>query len=183
MDGINFHFSGRAMVLNAIPDHLKQGLDIVFIGFNPSIRSGETGHHYANPTNRFWKILFQSGLTPRVYRTEEDGNLIELGYGLTNIVERPTREASEITKEEYQEGRILLNEKLETYRPRIACFVGKGVYQQFSGKKNVPWGWQEESSVGGVRDFVAPSSSGLVRMKVEEISAIYRELLDGGQPV
>jgi double-stranded uracil-DNA glycosylase len=183
MNDSEIQFSGWVIVLNAIQDHLKQGLDIVFIGFNPSIRSGETGHHYANPTNRFWKILYQSGLTPRVYRTEEDGSLIELGYGLTNIVERPTREASDITKEEYREGRVLLKEKLETYRPRIACFVGKGVYQQFSGKKKVPWGWQGESTVGGVRDFVAPSSSGLVRMKVEDISAIYRELLDGGRPV
>ncbi|XXM72971.1 mismatch-specific DNA-glycosylase [Lysinibacillus sphaericus] len=165
--------------MDTIPDHLDHGLDIVFIGFNPSIRSSETGHHYANPTNRFWKILYQSGLTPRLYQASEDANLLELGYGLTNIVERPTKDASEITKEEYREGRILLKEKLETYRPRIACFVGKGVYQQFSGKRKVPWGWQEESIVNGVRDFVAPSSSGLVRMKVEEISAIYLKLLNG----
>ncbi len=169
--------------MDTIPDHLEHGLDIVFIGFNPSIRSSETGHHYANPTNRFWKILYQSGLTPRLYHTEEDGSLLELGYGLTNIVERPTKDASEITKEEYREGRILLKEKLETYRPRIACFVGKGVYQQFSGKKKVPWGWQEESTVPGVRDFTAPSSSGLVRMKVDEISAIYRTLLEGDRSV
>ena len=102
---------------------------------------------------------------------------------MTNIVERPTKDASEITKEEYREGRILLKEKLETYRPRIACFVGKGVYQQFSGKKKVPWGWQEESTVPGIRDFTAPSSSGLVRMKVDEISAIYRTLLEGDRSV
>jgi double-stranded uracil-DNA glycosylase len=169
--------------MNKIPDHLEHNLDIVFIGFNPSIRSSETGHHYANPTNRFWKILYQSDLTPRLYHSDEDGSLLELGYGLTNIVERPTKDASEITKEEYREGRILLKEKLETYRPRIACFVGKGVYQQFSGKKKVPWGWQEESTVHGVRDFVAPSSSGLVRMKVEGISAIYRKILEGDRSV
>jgi double-stranded uracil-DNA glycosylase len=165
--------------LNSIPDHLQEGLDIIFIGFNPSIMSGETGHHYANPTNRFWKILHQSGLTPRLYRTEEDGDLIGLGYGMTNIVERPTKDASEITKDEYEEGRILLKEKLERYKPRVACFVGKGVYQQFAKKKKVPWGWQEESVVEEVRDFVAPSSSGLVRMKVEEIADIYRRLLSG----
>jgi double-stranded uracil-DNA glycosylase len=169
--------------LSSIPDHLQKTLNIVFIGFNPSIMSGETGHHYANPTNRFWKILYQSGLTPRLYRTEEDGDLIELGYGMTNIVARPTKDASEITKAEYEEGRVILKEKLEMYRPRTACFVGKGVYQQFAKKKKVPWGWQEESVVEGVCDFVAPSSSGLVRMKVEEIADIYRKLLNVERPL
>ncbi|MFD1736965.1 G/U mismatch-specific DNA glycosylase [Bacillus salitolerans] len=160
--------------MNPIPDHLKQNLDIVFIGFNPSIRSGETGHHFANPNNRFWKILHEAGLTPRLYTTEEDKDLLDIGYGLTNIVERPTKEAADITKEEYEEGREILKAKLSKYKPRIACYVGKGVYQQFSTKRKVAWGFQPESVVAGVHDFVAPSSSGLVRMRIEEIVAIYK---------
>ncbi|HZG74181.1 MAG TPA: G/U mismatch-specific DNA glycosylase [Chondromyces sp.] len=163
--------------MKPIRDHLKQNLDILFVGFNPSIRSGETGHHFANPNNRFWKILFEAGLTPRKYAPTEDNQLLELGYGLTNIVARPTKTAEEITKEEYREGRQLLREKIERYQPKVVCFVGKGVYQEYSGKKKVPWGPQEESVVPGTVDFVAPSSSGLVRMKVEEIVEIYRGLL------
>lgn len=31
--------------MEGISDHLKENLDILFVGFNPSIRSGETGHH------------------------------------------------------------------------------------------------------------------------------------------
>lgn len=162
--------------MKPIPDHLEKGLKIVFIGFNPSIRSSETGHHFANPNNRFWKILFESGLTPRLYKTEEDKQLLKLGYGLTNIVERPTKEAVEITKEEYEEGRLKLVEKLETYKPKIACYVGKGVYQELSKKKSIPWGKQEKSVVDGVIDFVAPSSSGLVRMRIGEIVDIYKQL-------
>lgn len=72
--------------MEGISDHLKENLDILFVGFNPSIRSGETGHHYANPNNRFWKILFESGLTPRKYEPTEDSSLLDLGYGFTNIV-------------------------------------------------------------------------------------------------
>lgn len=162
--------------MKPIADHLEKGLKIVFIGFNPSIRSGETGHHFANPNNRFWKILFESGLTPRLYKTEEDKQLLQLGYGLTNIVERPTKEALEITKEEYEEGRLMLVEKLEMYKPKIACYVGKGVYQELSKKKSIPWGKQETSVVDGVIDFVAPSSSGLVRMRIGEIVDIYKQL-------
>jgi double-stranded uracil-DNA glycosylase len=163
--------------MESIGDHLKTNLDIVFIGFNPSIRSGETGHHYANPNNRFWKILFEAELTPRKYEAYEDATLVDIGYGLTNIVARPTKAADEITKEEYRIGREGLKSKLEYYRPKIACFVGKGVYQEYSGKRKMGWGVQEESMIEGTIDFVAPSSSGLVRMKLEEIVQIYRQLV------
>ena len=160
----------------SIPDHLQEGLRVVFVGFNPSLRSGETGHHYANPNNRFWTILHQAGLTPRKYRPEEDRQLIELGYGLTNIVARPTRAAAEISPEEYEQGRQELLEKIRRFRPRVVCFVGKGVYEQYSGRKNISWGVQAEGKVPGVKEFVAPSSSGLVRMSLPEVVAIYREL-------
>jgi TDG/mug DNA glycosylase family protein len=161
---------------NSIPDHIRPGLRILFVGFNPSIRSGETGHHYANPNNRFWRILYEAGLTPRLYKPEEDGKLLELGFGFTNIVARPTKTAEEITKEEYAEGRKILKEKIKRYLPKIVCFVGKGVYEQYSGRRNVPWGVQSDPLVPGVVEFVAPSSSGLVRMRLEEMADIFREL-------
>ncbi|WP_026693988.1 mismatch-specific DNA-glycosylase [Peribacillus kribbensis] len=162
--------------MQPIPDHIEDGLQILFVGYNPSIRSGETGHHFANPNNRFWKLLFESGLTDRKYATEEDGKLLDSGYGFTNIVARPTKAADEITKEEYMEGRRELKAKIRQYKPRIVCFVGKGVYLEYTGRKRAPWGFQETSEVPGVLDFVAPSSSGLVRMKIDEIAGIYREL-------
>lgn len=162
--------------MEAIYDHIDHELHILFVGYNPSIRSGETGHHYANPTNRFWSILFESGITARKYAPTEDFKLVELHYGLTNIVSRPTVGAADITKEEYQNGRIELIEKIEHFQPKIVCFVGKGVYQEYSGVRQVEWGKQGKSLVEGTIDFVAPSSSGLVRMKKEEIVDIYRNL-------
>lgn len=165
-------------MFNEIPDHLRKNLDIVFVGFNPSLKSAETGHHYANPNNRFWKVLYESGLTPRKYSPYEDFKLLDLGYGFTNIVARPTKTAAEITKEEYKKGSEILQEKLMFYRPRMVCFVGKGVYEQYSGRKKVDWGKQPEETIPGIIDFVAPSTSGLVRMKVDEMIAIYKELND-----
>ncbi len=165
-------------MLAAIPDHLRPGLKIVFVGYNPSLRSGETGHHFANANNRFWKVLHLAGLTPRQYQPEEDGELLKLGYGLTNIVDRPTRAAVEITRREYREGRVSLLNKLTYYRPRIVCFVGKGVFEDYSGRRHISWGVQPECAIAGVRDFVAPSTSGLVRMSLDEIVAIYRGLYE-----
>lgn len=162
--------------MDYIYDHIKKNLDILFVGFNPSIRSGETGHHYANPNNRFWTILHQSGITPRKYAPTEDFKLLDLNFGLTNIVSRPTIGAADITREEYRAGREELKRKIEINMPRIVCFVGKGVYQEYSGHRQIDWGVQERPVVPDTIEFVAPSSSGLVRIKLEEIVAIYREL-------
>ncbi|MDQ1145597.1 TDG/mug DNA glycosylase family protein [Bacillus sp. SORGH_AS 510] len=162
--------------MKPINDHIKEGLKILFVGFNPSIRSGEVGHHYANPNNRFWRILYEAGITPRKYDPYEDADLLEIGYGFTNIVQRPTKAADEITKDEYKEGREILKSKIEQLKPKLVCFVGKGVYQQYSGRKEIPWGAQEESVLAGITDFVAPSSSGLVRMKMDEIVEIYKQV-------
>lgn len=164
--------------MDEVMDHLDYGLSVLFIGFNPSLRSGEVGHHYANPRNNFWRILQKSGLTPRLYDASEDGELLKLGYGFTNIVARPTRGAEDIARDEYNKGREILKSKLVQYRPRIACFVGKGVYTEFSRQSQAKWGFQPEPVVEEVLEFVAPSSSGLVRMPFDEIVGIYRQLSD-----
>lgn len=164
--------------MKPVCDNVKENLQILFVGFNPSLRSSETGHHFANPNNRFWRILYEAGLTPRKYLASEDDQLVELGMGITNIVPRPTKAADEITKEEYKEGREVLKKKIELLKPKVVCFVGKGVYQQYSGKKVAPWGMQNVQVVPGSIDFVAPSSSGLVRMKLDEIIEIYKQLTE-----
>lgn len=161
-----------------VPDHLDDGLSILFIGFNPSLQSGETGHHYANSRNNFYRILHRSGLTPRLYDASEDQDLLKLGYGFTNIVARPTRGVDDIERQEYAEGREILRRKLRQYLPRIACFVGKGVYTEYSRRSKVDWGFQPDPVIPEIHEFVAPSSSGLVRMPMEEIVGIYRQLAE-----
>jgi len=161
-----------------ITEKLTTGLAILFVGFNPSPMSHARGFNYAGRNNRFYRILAAAGLTDRYYAPEESVCFPNrFGYGFTNIVARPTARAEELTQAEYDEGRQVLYEKLEKYRPQVACYVGKGVYQQFSKRKQVPWRMQEESVVRGVWDFVAPSSSGLVRMTLAEQVEIYRDLL------
>jgi TDG/mug DNA glycosylase family protein len=163
--------------LRPIPDHLAPNLRLLFVGYNPGIRSSETGHHYANPSNRFWKIIHEAGITDRRYRPEEDQDLLKLGIGFTNIVARPTKTAAEITKQEYEEGARLLLGKLTRFRPQVACYVGKGVYEELSGRRDIDWGRQPHSVIEGVIDYVVPSSSGLVRMPLPDIISIYAGIL------
>jgi len=162
--------------MKTVPDVIRPSLTILFIGFNPSLLSAERGHHFAGPSNRFWGLLYDAGLTERKFRPEEDRKLLDYGYGITNIVARPTKAAAEITRAEYEEGRIELRKKLTEYRPKIACYVGLGVYRQFSRLSPVACGLQPASVVTGIIDFVVSSSSGLNRIPLDQQRFWFGEL-------
>ncbi|KAA0193657.1 hypothetical protein HAZT_HAZT008333 [Hyalella azteca] len=127
-----------------LPDHLKHGLDIVIIGINPGLFAAFKGHHYAGPGNHFWKCLYLSGLIPEPLGAEDDGSLLKYNIGFTNIVARTTRGSAELTRLEIKQGGEMLVSKLRFYRPRIAVFNGKGIYEIFSGKKDFQFGKQPE---------------------------------------
>lgn len=157
-------------------DILKPHLRLVFCGYNPSLTSGRSGHHYAHPGNRFWRVLSASGITERLYGPEEDAVLLDLGIGFTNLVSRPTRRADELTREEIEAGAETLRRKLERYEPRVVAYTGIGVYRWFRATSKVSWGVQDAPAVPGVTDVVVPSPSGLNRMCFEELVEHYRVL-------
>jgi TDG/mug DNA glycosylase family protein len=169
--------------MDKVRDIIAFDLKILFIGFNPGMRSAETGHHFAGYSNRFWKLLSLAGLTPRQLKPEEDILLLQYGFGITNIVDRPTRAAAEITKEEYREGRLNLQAKLELYQPKVAAYAGIGVYQEFAKLKSVVCGAQQVGVVAGIIDFVLPSPSGLNRMILTDQLAYYQQLFHLAQSV
>jgi double-stranded uracil-DNA glycosylase len=157
-------------------DLLQPGLKLVFCGYNPSLVSGRSGHHYAHPGNRFWRVLCASGITTRLYKPEEDKLLLGVGVGFTNLCSRPTRRADELTQEEIQAGSLALRVKLERFKPRVVAYTGIGVYRWFRATSKVSWGVQKTSTVPGVTDVVVPSPSGLNRMSFEELVDHYRTL-------
>lgn len=164
-----------------LPDYLGKDMIILFIGYNPGIRSAETGHHYAGKGNAFFPLLFQSGLIQEPLTPEDDGRLLPgYGYGLTNLVARPTLGIKDLTRHDYREGSERLRRILEQYRPSIAAYVGIGVYKHFTGLKTVSLGRREQSAVHGVADFVLPSTSGLnaipLKEKVRWFAALRREM-------
>lgn len=157
-------------------DLLAPGLNLLFCGYNPSLRSGHTGHHYAHPGNRFWRVLHAAGITDRLYAPEEDEKLLNLGIGFTNLCPRPTRRADELTKEEIRAGAEELRTRLEYHEPRAVAYTGIGVYKWFRATSKVGWGVQDSPAVPDVTDVVVPSPSGLNRMRFEELVEHYRVL-------
>ena len=108
-------------------DLLAPDLKLLFCGYNPSLVSGRSGHHYAHPGNRLWRVLFAVGITDRLYRPEEDARLLDLGIGFTNLCPQPTRRADELTREEIRAGSEALRAKLGRFRPRAVAYTGIGV--------------------------------------------------------
>ncbi|PNP83280.1 hypothetical protein FNYG_03602 [Fusarium nygamai] len=163
--------------LKGLPDAIGSNLLVLFIGLNPGIQTARTGHAYAHPSNLFWKLLYSSGLTPRLCTPTEDRQLPELySMGFTNIVARPSRNGSELSKQEMDEGVEILHEKCRKYRPESVCVVGKSIWESIwrvrHGKpvgKAFKYGWQDESENMGVIEgewegskvFVSSSTSGL----------------------
>lgn len=142
-----------------LPDYLEMNLDVVFVGINPGLMAAHRGRYYAGPGNHFYKLLHESGLTPRCLSYEEDNKLLQFGIGLTNIVARATRSSADLKRTEIKEGSKVVEEKLRLYKPRIAVFNGKCIYEVFASKTgNFNFGLQPEK-VGETAIWVTPSSS------------------------
>ena len=97
---------------------------MLFVGINPGVRSAQTGHHFAGFSNRFWKLLFEAGLVAERLTYEDDVRLPEFGYGITNLIARPSPGIDTLLPAEYVEGWTVLERKIRRYRPRIVALVG-----------------------------------------------------------
>src|SRR5215203_4676121 len=86
-----------------LKDRVKPPLRLLFVGINPGVRSALTGHHFAGYSNRFWNLLHLSGLTPELLRAPDDHRLPAWGYGITNLIARPTPGIDTLRPEEYVE--------------------------------------------------------------------------------
>ncbi|KAG8578347.1 hypothetical protein GDO81_010460 [Engystomops pustulosus] len=125
--------SEAELMTKTLPDILTFNLDIVIIGINPGLMAAYKGHHYPGPGNHFWKCLFLSGLSDVQLNHLDDHALPEkYGIGFTNMVERTTPGSKDLSSKEFREGGRILLQKLQKYKPRVAAFNGKCIYEIFS---------------------------------------------------
>lgn len=144
---------------------------VLFVGINPGVRSALIGHHFAGFSNRFWNLLFESGLVPVRLRAEDDRRLPGWGYGVTNLVARPSPGIDTLTRDEYLAGVGVLRRKIRRWRPKVVALVGVTLYRAiFETRGPVTLGLQRER-LEGVRVFVLPNPSG------RNANYSYREML------
>jgi TDG/mug DNA glycosylase family protein len=162
----------------AIPDIVAADLDILFCGINPGLWSGATGRHFANPGNRFWKTLHAAGLTNRVLAPWDTDELLAAGLGITNLVNRTTATAAELTPDELRGGAQRLEALAIEYQPRIVAVVGVSAYRTAFGRPKAVVGPQSER-LANSELWVLPNPSGLnAHYQLPELAAAYRPLAD-----
>src|SRR5712692_1062794 len=112
-----------------LKDRIRPRVRVLLVGINPGIRSATIGHHFAGYSNRFWTLLFHSGLLPEPIRAEDDVRIPEWGYGITNLIARPTPGIDALRPDEYAAGLRVLRRKVRRWRPRIVAFVGVTLFR------------------------------------------------------
>jgi TDG/mug DNA glycosylase family protein len=159
-----------------LPDLLAPGLRVLFCGINPSLYSAAVGHHFARPGNRFWPALHAAGFTPRRYSPFEDGEVIGLGLGLTNLAGRATARAEELSADELLAGAAVLAEKVRRWGPRFVAFLGVGAYRTAFRAPKAGLG-RQPTELAGARVWVLPSPSGLnAHYHLPRLTELYGEL-------
>ena len=150
-----------ADVLPPLRDRIRPGVRVLFVGINPGVRSALTGHHFAGFSNRFWKLLYESRLVPEPISYVDDKRLPEWGYGITNVVPRPTPGIDTLEPHEFVAGCVRLRRKIQRYQPSIVALVGVTVYRAMFPlrKGRVALGPQPER-IGTSAVFVLPNPSG-----------------------
>jgi TDG/mug DNA glycosylase family protein len=105
------------------------------VGINPAPISVAAGHYYRGPLGRrLFDRLRQVGLLPEQVDGWDDDDACERGVGFTDIVKRPTRSSSEVTRAELQYGAEILAGKLATWEAPLAVFAFKNVAMHLFGR-------------------------------------------------
>jgi TDG/mug DNA glycosylase family protein len=157
---------------------------VLFCGINPGLYSAATGHHFARPGNRFWPALHQSGFTGRQLAPSEERKLLELGLGITNVVERGTARADELSTDELVAGGKKLAGKVRRLRPVWLAVIGVTAYRIAFAQRNATVG-RQDLVIGGTRVWVLPNPSGLnAHWRPPQLADAFRELREvaAGEP-
>lgn len=157
-------------------DVIAPGLRVLFCGINPGLYTAAVGHHFARPGNRFWPALYAAGFTDRLVSPFAESELLQSGYGITNLVMRTTATADGLTREELCAGGKQLAAKVRRYKPSFLAVLGVGAYRTACVRPKAIIGRQEET-IGETVVWVLPNPSGLnAHYQAKDLALLFSEL-------
>ncbi len=139
-----------------LPDLLKRNLRVVICGTAVANYSAKVGSYYAGAGNKFWRVLFEVGLTPVMLNSKDYQKLLKYGIGLTDLAKNKAGPDSKIPSHAFDIERF--KKKIQDCRPKVVCFNGKKAAKIYLRKKYVEFGLQKEQ-IESTHLFVAPSTS------------------------
>jgi double-stranded uracil-DNA glycosylase len=165
----------------SVPDLLGSDLRLLFVGINPGLWTAAAQAHFAKRGNRFFPALHAAGLTDAVidasagFRAEDVDLLTGMGIGITNIVNRATARAEELSAEELREGGRELEHKVAVLKPVVVVILGLTAYRIAFTRPRASNGWQSET-LADARLMVAGNPSGLnAHQTVTSLGEMFRE--------
>jgi TDG/mug DNA glycosylase family protein len=160
-----------------LPDIVRPPVRVLFVGINPGIRSAAIGHHFAGYSNRFWKLLFDAKLVPVPIGPEDDRRLPEWGFGITNLIARPTPGIDTLAPSDYVAGERVLRRKVRRWKPTIVAFVGVTLYRAVFGVRAAVVCGPQAERFEGARVVVLPNPSGRnAHFSYPQMLAVFRAL-------
>lgn len=145
---------------HVLPDRLRPGLKLVFCGTAAGRKSAETGTYYAHGQNRFWKTLFEVGLTPRLIAPAEYEILWEHGIGLTDIAKHDFGMDHQLPRHALGgDAADALRQRILKVQPRILAFTSLNAGRTVMGPKTAAG--EQNEKLGETRVFILPSPSPL----------------------
>jgi TDG/mug DNA glycosylase family protein len=132
---------------------------VVFCGTAAGEESARLRAPYAGPGNRFWWVLHEIGLTPRMLQPAEFRELLGFGIGLTDVAKHAVGRDDRLVRADFEGPAVI--DKVERFKPGVLAFVGKRAAREVLGKPG-RYGEQEEL-VGASAVWTLPSTSGAAR--------------------
>ena len=148
-----------AVSVEALPDLLKPGLDLVVCGTAAGNRSAAKGAYYRDSRNKFWSILAATGLTPCRLAPHEYERLLKFDIGLTDLAKHVSGTDDSLQATDYDVARF--RDRIRNACPCVLAFNGKtaaSIHFQIQIEK-IDYSRQSDS-IAGTAVFVLPSTSG-----------------------
>ncbi len=143
-----------------VPDLLAPGLRLVLIGTAPSRISARAGAYYANPQNKFWRVLAEVGLTPRLFAPQEFPALLALGIGLTDVAKKHSGVDASLPADAWEPAEV--RARIAYFRPEVVAFTSKRGASQVLGMPTGKLTYGPQSTrLEGAEVWVLPSTSPL----------------------
>lgn len=147
--------------MRTLPDLLRPGLEVVFVGINPGEASARAGHYYAQPGNAFWRSLSASGLVSGPVSHLDDRQLLDAGIGFTDVVKRVETDSTKVSDAELRDAIPAFRARIAMAQPRRVCFTSARAFERVFPGVRAPNSWgTQPCELEGAAAWLMPSTSG-----------------------